>query len=102
MSRHLLDVLFVSCAGIVLVAINPYQSLPIYGTETITAYHSNESVDMDPHVYGVMEEAFRQMKRSREPHMYNFSGLCDDFHYPRTCTCTAEVLEFMIALLYMH
>ena len=63
MSRRLLDVLFVSRAGIVLVAFNPYQSLPIYGTETITAYHSNESVDMDPHVYSVMEEAFRQMKR---------------------------------------
>ena len=50
--------------GIILVAINPYQVLPIYGNETIAAYHGNESRDMDPHVYGVMEQAFRQMKRS--------------------------------------
>ena len=45
------------------MAINPYQSLPIYGNETIMAYHGNESRDMDPHVYGVTEQAFRQMKR---------------------------------------
>ena len=49
--------------GIVLVAINPYQLLPIYGDEMISAYRHNAVQDMDPHVYAVTEQACRQMER---------------------------------------
>lgn len=50
-------------AGIVLVAINPYETLPIYGTDIINAYSGQNMGDMDPHIFAVAEEAFKQMAR---------------------------------------
>uniref|UniRef100_A0A3Q3X434 Myosin motor domain-containing protein n=1 Tax=Mola mola TaxID=94237 RepID=A0A3Q3X434_MOLML len=47
--------------GIVLVAINPYESLPIYETDIINAYHGQNMGDMDPHIFAVAEEAYKQM-----------------------------------------
>ncbi|XP_029697392.1 unconventional myosin-Va-like [Takifugu rubripes] len=49
--------------GIVLVAINPYESLPVYGVDIINAYHSGDTRDMDPHIFAVAEEAYKQMDR---------------------------------------
>lgn len=51
------------CAGIVLVAINPYETLPIYGTDIINAYSGQNMGDMDPHIFAVAEEAYKQMAR---------------------------------------
>ncbi|CAF0777038.1 unnamed protein product [Brachionus calyciflorus] len=47
--------------GIVLVAINPYESLPIYGNETIQAYNGRDVQNMDPHIFSVSESAFQKM-----------------------------------------
>ncbi|XP_040446386.1 unconventional myosin-Vb-like [Falco naumanni] len=49
--------------GIVLVAINPYQPLPIYEEEVIYAYSGREIGDMDPHIFALAEEAYKQMVR---------------------------------------
>ncbi|XP_056134161.1 unconventional myosin-Va [Lampris incognitus] len=49
--------------GIVLVAINPYETLPIYGTDIINAYSGQNMGDMDPHIFAVAEEAYKQMAR---------------------------------------
>ena len=49
--------------GIVLVAINPYQSLPIYDADTIQAYQGMDMVSMDPHIFAVAEQAFIRMSR---------------------------------------
>ncbi|XP_072213378.1 unconventional myosin-Vb-like [Excalfactoria chinensis] len=49
--------------GIVLVAINPYKTLPIYEEEVIYAYSGREMGDMDPHIFALAEEAYRQMAR---------------------------------------
>ena len=49
--------------GIVLVAINPYQALPIYDVDTIQAYSGQDSAMMDPHIFAVAEEAFKNMSR---------------------------------------
>lgn len=51
-------------AGIVLVAINPYEQLQIYGEEVINAYTGQNMGDMDPHIFAVAEEAYKQMARS--------------------------------------
>lgn len=50
-------------AGIVLVAINPYEQLPIYGQDVIYAYSGQNMGDMDPHIFAVAEEAYKQMAR---------------------------------------
>jgi myosin-5 len=47
--------------GIVLVAINPYEQLPIYGNEVIQAYNGCDVQNMDPHIFAVSEEAFQKM-----------------------------------------
>lgn len=49
--------------GIVLVAINPYESLPIYEPDIINAYNGQNMGDMDPHIFAVAEEAYKQMAR---------------------------------------
>lgn len=49
--------------GIVLVAINPYQTLPIYGDWITAAYSSRDPRDMDPHVFAVAQEAHQQLKQ---------------------------------------
>lgn len=54
---------YIPCAGIVLVAINPYETLPIYGTDIINAYSGQNMGDMDPHIFAVAEEAYKQMAR---------------------------------------
>ena len=46
-----------------LVAFNPYQSLPIYDADTIQAYQGMDMVSMDPHIFAVAEEAFKRMSR---------------------------------------
>lgn len=46
-----------------LVAINPYEQLQIYGEEVITAYSGQNMGDMDPHIFAVAEEAYKQMAR---------------------------------------
>ena len=50
--------------GIVLVAINPYSSLPIYEADIIHAYSGQTLGDMDPHIFAVAEEAYKNMARS--------------------------------------
>lgn len=54
---------FISFVGIVLVAINPYEQLPIYGEDIINAYSGQNMGDMDPHIFAVAEEAYKQMAR---------------------------------------
>ncbi|KAK3562494.1 hypothetical protein QTP86_034606, partial [Hemibagrus guttatus] len=50
--------------GIVLVALNPYEQLPIYGEEVIDAYSGQDMADMDPHIFSIAEDAYRTMIRS--------------------------------------
>ena len=50
--------------GIVLVAINPYYTLPIYDNDTIHAYSGQDMANMDPHIFAVAEEAFKRVSRS--------------------------------------
>ena len=50
-------------AGIVLVAINPYEEIPLYGLDIISAYNGASMGEMDPHIFAVAEDAFRTMTR---------------------------------------
>lgn len=47
------------------MAINPYEQLHIYGEEVINAYSGQNMGDMDPHIFAVAEEAYKQMARYR-------------------------------------
>ncbi|XP_061603297.1 unconventional myosin-Vb isoform X1 [Phyllopteryx taeniolatus] len=60
--------------GIVLVAINPYEELQIYGEEVINAYSGRNMGDMDPHIFAVAEEAYKQMARDERNQSIIVSG----------------------------
>uniref|UniRef100_A0A8C5E8G1 Unconventional myosin-Vb-like n=1 Tax=Gouania willdenowi TaxID=441366 RepID=A0A8C5E8G1_GOUWI len=60
--------------GIVLVAINPYEQLQIYGEEVIRAYSGQNMGDMDPHIFAVAEEAYKQMARDERNQSIIVSG----------------------------
>lgn len=60
--------------GIVLVAINPYETLPIYGADIINAYSGQNMGDMDPHIFAVAEEAYKQMARDERNQSIIVSG----------------------------
>nr|XP_025043501.1 unconventional myosin-Vb-like [Pelodiscus sinensis] len=60
--------------GIILVAINPYKPLPIYEEPVIYAYSGQCMGDMDPHIFAVAEEAYRQMSRYSRDQSLIISG----------------------------
>ncbi|XP_072242124.1 unconventional myosin-Va-like [Leuresthes tenuis] len=60
--------------GIVLVAINPYENLPIYEPDIINAYSGQNMGDMDPHIFAVAEEAYKQMARDHRNQSIIVSG----------------------------
>ncbi|CAC5367741.1 MYO5 [Mytilus coruscus] len=67
------NIIYTYC-GIVLVAINPYADLPIYGNEIIQAYSGQDMGAMDPHIFAVAEEAFKKMSRFEQNQSIIVSG----------------------------
>uniref|UniRef100_A0A8K9WSW4 Myosin VC n=1 Tax=Oncorhynchus mykiss TaxID=8022 RepID=A0A8K9WSW4_ONCMY len=60
--------------GIILVAVNPYKQLHIYGDAVIHAYSGQNMGDMDPHIFAVAEEAYKQMARNNKNQSIIVSG----------------------------
>ncbi|KAI1280411.1 Unconventional myosin-Va [Halotydeus destructor] len=62
--------------GIVLVAVNPFSDLDIYGDETIQTYHRSSmgNTQLDPHIYAVAEDAFSKLERESRNQSIIVSG----------------------------
>ncbi|WVR04411.1 hypothetical protein IAU60_001413 [Kwoniella sp. DSM 27419] len=50
-------------SGIVLVALNPFSPLAIYGPEIIQAYSGRKKGELEPHLFAIAEEALDCMRR---------------------------------------
>eukprot|EP01095_Lingulamoeba_sp_RSL-Kostka_P006267 TRINITY_DN195_c0_g1_i1.p1 TRINITY_DN195_c0_g1~~TRINITY_DN195_c0_g1_i1.p1 ORF type:complete len:1110 (+),score=492.52 TRINITY_DN195_c0_g1_i1:3702-7031(+) len=52
--------------GDVLISVNPYQWLTIFGPEIIHSYEGKSRIEMPPHIYGLAEGAYRNMVMENE------------------------------------
>nr|XP_006825386.1 PREDICTED: unconventional myosin-Ib-like [Saccoglossus kowalevskii] len=48
--------------GNVVVSVNPYQSLPLYGDKKIDEYRGRNLYELPPHIYAISDDAYRSMR----------------------------------------
>uniref|UniRef100_A0A672IFY5 Myosin IG n=1 Tax=Salarias fasciatus TaxID=181472 RepID=A0A672IFY5_SALFA len=60
--------------GEVVVSVNPYREMDIYGKETIEAYRGRELYENPPHLYAVADAAYKAMKRRAKDTCIVISG----------------------------
>ncbi|XP_017838589.1 unconventional myosin-Va isoform X5 [Drosophila busckii] len=56
------QIIYTYC-GIILVAINPYADLPLYGPNIIRAYRGHAMGELEPHIFALAEEAYNKLER---------------------------------------
>ncbi|KAF9813001.1 hypothetical protein IEO21_05834 [Rhodonia placenta] len=50
-------------SGIVLIAMNPFQRVTLYGPEIIQAYNGRRRGELEPHLFAIAEDAYTAMSR---------------------------------------
>uniref|UniRef100_A0A1A9X3S5 Myosin motor domain-containing protein n=1 Tax=Glossina brevipalpis TaxID=37001 RepID=A0A1A9X3S5_9MUSC len=58
------QIIYTYC-GIILVAINPYADLPLYGPSIIRAYRGRAMGELEPHIFALAEDAYARLERER-------------------------------------
>ncbi|MBN3291319.1 MYO1D protein, partial [Polypterus senegalus] len=60
--------------GEVVVSVNPYRPMEIYGTDAIVSYCGRELYERPPHLYALADAAYKAMKRSAKDTCIVISG----------------------------
>lgn len=61
-------------SGTILIAINPFQRLPLYTLDQMKAYQEGEITSLPPHVYGTAAVAYKTMLESKRSQSILVSG----------------------------
>ncbi|RKO93119.1 P-loop containing nucleoside triphosphate hydrolase protein [Blyttiomyces helicus] len=61
-------------SGIVLIAMNPFARLSLYGPEIMRGYSGQRRDQLDPHLFAVAEEAYRNMIKDNKNQSIIVSG----------------------------
>ena len=71
----------------ILIAVNPYEQLPIYGLPQIKEYAASTMGRLEPHVYALAQRAYASMKVLRRNQSIVVSGESGAGTLKLLCTC---------------
>lgn len=71
--RHAADLIY-TYIGDVLVSVNPFKTIPIYGKDHIKQYVNAHPQDLPPHIFMLAERAYKEMLNEEENQCIIISG----------------------------
>ncbi|XP_034033568.1 unconventional myosin-VIIa [Thalassophryne amazonica] len=84
--------------GSILVAVNPYQLLPIYTAEQIRLYTNKKIGEMPPHIFAIADNCYFNMQRNKKDQCCIISG---ESGAGKT-ESTKLILQFLAAISGQH
>ncbi|XP_073681347.1 unconventional myosin-VIIa isoform X1 [Garra rufa] len=84
--------------GSILVAVNPYQLLPIYTPDQIRLYTNKKFGEMPPHIFGIADNCYFSMQRNNKDQCCIISG---ESGAGKT-ESTKLILQFLAAISGQH
>jgi len=60
--------------GNTIVSVNPYKKTSLYRNETKRYYHTKHPYEIAPHLYSLVEDAYRTMRETGQPQTVIISG----------------------------
>ncbi|XP_051990099.1 unconventional myosin-VIIa-like [Xyrauchen texanus] len=95
--RHRQGIIY-TYIGSVLVAVNPYQMLPIYTAEQVQLYHGRKLGELPPHIFAIANSCYFNMRRDQRNQCCIISG---ESGAGKT-ESTKLILQFLAAVSGQH
>ncbi|XP_016133906.1 unconventional myosin-VIIa-like [Sinocyclocheilus grahami] len=95
--RHRQSIIY-TYIGSVLVAMNPYQMLPIYTADQVHLYHDRKLGELPPHIFAIADSCYFNMRRNKRNQCCIISG---ESGAGKT-ESTKLILQFLAAVSGQH